>query len=124
MLGCWSVPDGLDGDAIQRSRSPPGGRALSGGVRVYDYAQRTSLCRGESEGNLSSVEEALSASGNDREDPEVELVDKIVFHQREVELPRAELQDVLAGLFFQLGDFAGYVILDERGIPFGLLQRR
>ena len=73
-------------------------------------------------GNVNSVEETLTASGNDGEDPEVVLVGKIVLHQRAVELAGSELQDVLAGLLFQLGDFAGDVTLDARGIPFGLLQ--
>lgn len=53
-------------------------------------------------GNVNSVEETLTASGYDGEDPEVVLVGKIVLHQRAVELAGSEPQDVLPGCSFSL----------------------
>ena len=41
---------------------------------------------------VESVEEALPASGDDGEDPEVELVDEVVLEQRPIEL--ADVYDV------------------------------
>ena len=43
---------------------------------------------------VDAVEDPLTASHGDGEQPEVELVDEVLLHQRAVELAGAELQDV------------------------------
>jgi hypothetical protein len=51
----------------------------------------------------------LTAADDDREEPEVELIDEVVLHQGAIELAGTELQDVLAGLLLQGSDFPGDV---------------
>ena len=53
-------------------------------------------------GGLDALDEPLTSPGKDREDPEVELVDEVVCHERPVELARAELQDVPPGCCLSL----------------------
>ena len=74
-------------------------------------------------GQLDVLDEPLAATCENREHPEVELVDEVVADQCSVDLARAELQDVLPGLVLELGNFLGQVSLDDRGVPGGLLER-
>lgn len=66
---------------------------------------------------IDPVEQVLAASDGDGEYPEVELVNEVVLHQRAVELARAELQEVLAGLLLQLGHLGGDVPFDKGCVP-------
>jgi hypothetical protein len=59
----------------------------------------------------------LSWAGHDGHDPEAELVDQVVSHERVVEAAGSVLDEVLAGLVFQPGDRAGRVGPEEGGIP-------
>jgi len=74
-------------------------------------------------GQLDVLDEPLAATCENREHPEVELVDEVVADQCSVDLARAELQDALAGLFLELGNLLGDVAFEDRGIPGGFLER-
>ncbi len=69
------------------------------------------------------VDESPASSGEDGEDPEVELVEEVVSEERAVELARAELEQAVAGLLLERGDRLGGVALEDRRVPGGLVQR-
>jgi len=75
-------------------------------------------------GGIDSVEETLAAPRSDGENPEVELVNEVVLHERAVKFAGAKLQDAPAGLLLQASHLAGDVTADERCIPLGLLHSR
>jgi hypothetical protein len=72
---------------------------------------------------VEAVEEPLATSHCDGMHPEVELVDEVLFDQRAVELPCAELQDALAGLILQPGDLFTDIALEECRVPLEWLAK-
>jgi CubicO group peptidase (beta-lactamase class C family) len=60
-------------------------------------------------GGVHVLEQPLPWAGHDGHDPEAELVDQVVSHERVVEAAGAVLDEVLAGLVLQPGDRAGWV---------------
>src|SRR5690348_3633916 len=68
-------------------------------------------------GGVHMLEQPLPGADYDGPDPEAELIDQVIFHERVVEAAGAVFDEVLAGLVFQPGDRAGWVGPEEGGIP-------
>ena len=68
------------------------------------------MCRG-----VDVFEEVLTGSDRDGCEQEMELVDEVVLHQRDIQWTGAVFKDVSAGLLLQLGDVFGDVAGDDAG---------
>jgi hypothetical protein len=99
---------------------------LPGGVSEnYDArAEPGRVPESQMGGLIDSVEEPLTAPRSDGENPEVELVDEIVLHERAVEFAGAILQDIPACLLLQAGYLPRDIGTQERRVPLDLLQSR